>query len=60
MAVVRVGTCDLSVAREALVEPIAVLTQWARSHGEAVVSFQEAANEGPGRALTPAGASSHG
>ncbi|MGW4233467.1 winged helix-turn-helix transcriptional regulator [Streptomyces sp. NPDC004980] len=30
-----------------LVEPIAVLTQWARSHGEAIVSFQEAADEGP-------------
>jgi DNA-binding HxlR family transcriptional regulator len=29
-----------------LVEPIAVLTQWARSHGEAIVSFQEAADEG--------------
>ncbi|MFI7237067.1 winged helix-turn-helix transcriptional regulator [Streptomyces cyaneofuscatus] len=26
-----------------LVEPIAVLTDWARSHGEAIVSFQEGA-----------------
>lgn len=30
-----------------LVEPIAALTDWARSHGEAVVSFQEAAEDGP-------------
>ncbi|MFF1869502.1 helix-turn-helix domain-containing protein [Streptomyces sp. CB03911] len=28
-----------------LVEPIAALTDWARSHGGAVVSFQEAAEE---------------
>jgi DNA-binding HxlR family transcriptional regulator len=30
-----------------LVEPIAALTDWARSHGEAVVGFQEAAEDGP-------------
>ncbi|MEV7912115.1 winged helix-turn-helix transcriptional regulator [Streptomyces griseus] len=30
-----------------LVEPIAVLTDWARSHGEAIASFQEAAEGGP-------------
>lgn len=30
-----------------LVEPIAALTDWARSHGEAVVSFQGAAEDGP-------------
>ncbi|GJF31530.1 HxlR family transcriptional regulator [Kitasatospora sp. NE20-6] len=30
-----------------LVEPVAVLTDWARSYGEAVVSFQEAAEDGP-------------
>ncbi|MEU1220780.1 winged helix-turn-helix transcriptional regulator [Streptomyces microflavus] len=32
-----------------LVEPIAVLTEWARTHGEAIVSFQEetAAEDGP-------------
>jgi DNA-binding HxlR family transcriptional regulator len=34
-----------------LVEPIAVLTDWARSNGEAIVSFQEATENGP----TPAG-----
>ncbi|WP_182886864.1 winged helix-turn-helix transcriptional regulator [Microbispora sp. H10885] len=28
-----------------LVEPIAVLTDWARTYGDAVVSFQEAAEE---------------
>ena len=28
-----------------LVEPIAVLTDWARSYGGAIVSFQEAAEE---------------
>ncbi|WSS10435.1 helix-turn-helix transcriptional regulator [Microbispora sp. NBC_01189] len=28
-----------------LVEPIAVLTDWAKSYGEAIVSFQEAAEE---------------
>ncbi|WP_431683737.1 winged helix-turn-helix transcriptional regulator [Kitasatospora sp. KL5] len=30
-----------------LVEPIAALTNWARSYGEAVVGFQEAAEDGP-------------
>ncbi|MFJ1952823.1 winged helix-turn-helix transcriptional regulator [Streptomyces microflavus] len=32
-----------------LVEPIAVLTDWARTHGEAIVSFQEeaTAEDGP-------------
>jgi DNA-binding HxlR family transcriptional regulator len=30
-----------------LVEPIAVLTDWARSNGEAIVSFQEATENGP-------------
>ncbi|MEU1169086.1 winged helix-turn-helix transcriptional regulator [Streptomyces microflavus] len=32
-----------------LVEPIAVLTEWARTHGEAIVSFQEeeTAENGP-------------
>ncbi|MFC8448751.1 winged helix-turn-helix transcriptional regulator [Kitasatospora sp. NPDC057223] len=33
-----------------LVEPIAVLTDWARSNGEAIVSFQEAAEGGPASA----------
>ncbi|MFD5985951.1 winged helix-turn-helix transcriptional regulator [Streptomyces cyaneofuscatus] len=28
-----------------LIEPIAALTDWARSHGEAIVSFQEGAQE---------------
>ncbi|WP_328498053.1 helix-turn-helix transcriptional regulator [Streptomyces sp. NBC_00414] len=28
-----------------LVEPIAALTDWARSHGQAIVDFQEAARE---------------
>ncbi|GHH69633.1 HxlR family transcriptional regulator [Kitasatospora indigofera] len=38
-----------------LVEPIAVLTDWARSYGGAVVSFQEAAEEAsePGSASKP-------
>ncbi|MGW4895399.1 winged helix-turn-helix transcriptional regulator [Kitasatospora sp. NPDC004240] len=30
-----------------LVEPIAALTDWARSYGEAVVDFQEAAEDAP-------------
>ncbi|WP_282203099.1 winged helix-turn-helix transcriptional regulator [Kitasatospora fiedleri] len=30
-----------------LVEPIAALTDWARAHGEAVVNFQEATENGP-------------
>ncbi len=39
-----------------LVEPIEVLTSWARDHGEAIVDFQEAAEAGHGvtRPLQPA------
>ena len=39
---VEYGLTGLSLT---LVEPIAVLTDWARAHGEAVVSFQAAAEE---------------
>ncbi|WP_182873384.1 winged helix-turn-helix transcriptional regulator [Microbispora sp. H10670] len=36
---------SLTDLRLTLVEPIAVLTDWARTYGGAVVSFQEAAEE---------------
>ncbi|MEV4878703.1 winged helix-turn-helix transcriptional regulator [Streptomyces cyaneofuscatus] len=36
---------SLTALGTTLVEPIAVLTDWARSHGGAIVSFQEGAEE---------------
>ncbi|MGW6914290.1 winged helix-turn-helix transcriptional regulator [Kitasatospora sp. NPDC054939] len=41
---VEYGLTELGLT---LVEPIAVLTDWARSYGEAVVGFQEAAEDEP-------------
>lgn len=41
---------NLTDLGQTLVEPIEVLTTWARNHGEAIVEFQEAATAAQARA----------